>query len=36
MVGDDRVARPEPQAGPLQEMMEPLALLPTNRAVLVG
>ncbi len=36
LVGDDRIARTEPQAGLLHEMMKPLALPPTNGAVLVG
>ena len=36
VVGDDRVVRPEAPTGLLQEMMKPLALLPTNGAVLAG
>ena len=36
LVGDDRVVCPEAPTGLLQEMMKPLALLPTNGAVLAG
>ena len=35
-VGDDRIVRPKTQAGLFQEMMKPLALLPTKGAVLAG